>query len=575
MRALFWVVFTALILVRAPSLAQPAGADQGLYAYVGQRILAGEMPYRDAWDQKPPAIHYTYALMYALWPHESIVPATDLIVAGLTAWLIYMLGRRLGGPGAGMLAAVLFLLYTNPALTRLGGVRIRAQCEVFIALFATLALTIVHRTCADDDELYRRGIRGMTLAGMLFGVAFFYKYNAGIYLVVGMIATLLWSETADEGATIGARIREALPRLAALVFGFAVVVALGVLWFARAHALRDLYDATIGYNLFYSGETYANRLQMLTYLITFPVQHARLDALWFLGGLGAAWLVLRAWRTPAALVLALWVGAACVSIAVNGSRGLPQYFLQAGAPLALAAAVAFVQVWRRLTMTGRLAMVVILTVAAWRITGLEKAVDYTAYDLHYLTGGLTREQYLSRFGERASDDKYSALAVHELAQHFRVDWPTRERVLLFGFSQGALVEAHRVSATRFFWSRPVIVGFNAGKPGYGVEGMLEELARNRPVEVVLQRHDWDPDGPDSASFFLGDPRLMDWLRENYEPAGELGNFLLYRRKADFAWDSPHPGPLPAAGGARGQESAPRVAATTGAAEARVAGARIG
>src|SRR6266545_3425177 len=190
MRALFWVVFTALILVRAPSLAQPAGADQGLYAYVGQRILAGEMPYRDAWDQKPPAIHYTYALMYALWPHESIVPATDLIVAGLTAWLIYMLGRRLGGPGAGMLAAVLFLLYTNPALTRLGGVRIRAQCEVFIALFATLALTIVHRTCADDDELYRRGIRGMTLAGMLFGVAFFYKYNAGIYLVVGMIATL-------------------------------------------------------------------------------------------------------------------------------------------------------------------------------------------------------------------------------------------------------------------------------------------------------------------------------------------------------------------------------------------------
>ena len=28
--------------VRVPSLAQPAGADQGLYAYVGQRILAGE-----------------------------------------------------------------------------------------------------------------------------------------------------------------------------------------------------------------------------------------------------------------------------------------------------------------------------------------------------------------------------------------------------------------------------------------------------------------------------------------------------------------------------------------------------
>jgi 4-amino-4-deoxy-L-arabinose transferase-like glycosyltransferase len=517
MRALFWGLFAALLLVRVPTVAQPAGADQGLYAYVGQRILAGEMPYRDAWDQKPPAIHYTYALMYAIWPHDAIVPATDLLVAALTAWLIYVLGRRLGGPGAGMLAAVLFLVYTNPTLSRLGGVRIQAQCEVFIALLATAGLAVIHRT---------RGTRGMVLAGVLFGIAFFYKYNAGIYLIVGMLATLAWSE---------ARVREAMPRLLALVGGFAVVFVIGLLWFARGHALRDLYDATIGYNLFYSGETYANRLEMLTYLVTFPVQRARVDALWFLGGLGAAWLLLRARQTPATLVLALWVGAACVSIAVNGSRGLPQYFLQAGAALALAAAVAFTQVWHRLTPIGRVAIVVVLTVCAWRVTGLEKAVDYTAYDLRYLmgVGGMTREQYLSRFGERASDDKYSALAVRELAQHLDIGVPTQERILLFGFSPGALVQSHRISATRFFWSRPVIVGFNNGKPGYGVEGLLQELSRTRPVEVVLQRRDWEY-GPDSATFFLGDPRLLDWLRENYEPAGELGNFLLYRRKPELA-----------------------------------------
>jgi hypothetical protein len=34
------------------------------------------------------------------------------------------------------------------------------------------------------------------------------------------------------------------------------------------------------------------------------------------------------------------VAAACLSIAVNGSRGLPQYFLQAGPALALAFGVA-------------------------------------------------------------------------------------------------------------------------------------------------------------------------------------------------------------------------------------------
>ncbi len=535
MRALFWVVFVVLLVVRLPSLAQPAGADQSLYAYVGQRILAGELPYRDAWDQKPPAIHYTYAVMWAVWPHDAVVPATDLLVAGVTAWLVFLLGRRLGGgsAGAGMLAAVLFLIYTNPALQRLGGVRIRAQCEVFIAMFVTAAFALVHRTCAGDDELFRRGMRGMTLAGALFGIAFVYKYNAGIYLIVGLIATLLWTDTADEGATLAERVKESLPRMLWLCVGFGVVVALFLLWFARARALRELYDATIGYNLFYSGETYTSRLQMLTYLVTFPIQHARIEALWFLGGLGAAWLALRAWRTPATLVLALWVAAACISIAVNGSRGLPQYFVQAGPALALAAGVAFTQLWPRLTAVGRVAMVVVLAVAAYRITDFDKVIDYTSYDAKYLAGRMTRDQYLSRFGERASDDKYSALAVQELAQHFAQDAPTRETVLLFGFSPGALVQSHRVSATRFFWSRPVIVGFNAGKPGYGVNGMLEELIRNRPLEVVLQRHDWEY-GPDSASFFLGDPRLLDWLRENYEPAGELGNFLLFRRKPDLA-----------------------------------------
>jgi 4-amino-4-deoxy-L-arabinose transferase-like glycosyltransferase len=536
MRALFWLLFVVLLLVRLPSLAQPAGGDQGLYAYVGQRILAGELPYRDAWDQKPPAIHYTYALMWAIWPHDSIVPATDLVVAGVTGWLVFLLGRRLGGDAAGASSALLFLIYTNPTLQRLGGVRIRAQCEVFIAMFVTAALALVHRTCAGDETLFRRGVRGMSVAGALLGIAFVYKYNAGIYLIVGLIATLLWTETSDEGASLGERIRESLPRMIALCVGFGVVVALFLLWFARARALRDLYDATIGYNLFYSGETYTSRLQMLTYLVTFPIQHARIEALWFLGGLGAALLAVRAWQraNQATLVLTVWVAAACISIAVNGSRGLPQYFVQAGPALALAAGVAFAQLWPRLTSAGRVAMVLVLAIAAWRITSFEKAVDYTAYDLNYLAGHMTREQYLSRFGERASDDKYSALAIHELAQHLAADAGSREKVLLFGFSPDALVQAHRVSATRFFWSRPVIVGFNNGKPGYGVNGMLEELIRNRPLEVVLQRHDWDPDGPDSASFFLGDPRLIDWLRENYEPAGELGNFLLYRRRPDYA-----------------------------------------
>jgi hypothetical protein len=174
-------------------------------------------------------------------------------------------------------------------------------------------------------------------------------------------------------------------------------------------------------------------------------------------------------------------------------------------------------------------LIALLSVGAARVTSFDKAIDYTAYDLRAWTGALTREQYLSRFGERASGDKYSALAIHELAQHLRRNVPADQRVLLFGFSPGALVQSQKVSATRFFWSRPVIVGFNEGEAVYGVSGLIEELDRHRPIEVILQQHDWDPDGPDSSTYFLGQPRLAEWLRARYEAKGELGNFLIYRR----------------------------------------------
>src|SRR5512137_1754587 len=90
----FAALLVALLLVRLPSVVQPAGGDQGIYAYVGQSILRGEVPYRDAWDQKPPGVHLTYAAMLGAWRGDSVVPAADLVAAGLVAMLLVRVGRR-------------------------------------------------------------------------------------------------------------------------------------------------------------------------------------------------------------------------------------------------------------------------------------------------------------------------------------------------------------------------------------------------------------------------------------------------------------------------------------------------
>ncbi len=520
-----WLLLAGLLAIRIPSLVQPAGADQALYAYVGQRILAGDVPYRDAWDQKPPAVHLTYAALIALWPHESVVAGADLVVAALTALALVALGSRLSSyAGAGVTAAALFLLLGNPAFGRLGGVRVRAQCEVFIALAIGAALLAVWR--ATDTPRRHRG--WLLAAGALVGLAALFKYNAVVYGLP--VASVLVLRRTD-----GATWRNVVADAGVLIAGAVVPIVVVLAWMTGAGALKDLYFATIDYNLRYSGETYPSRLAMVEYLVTFPIRQARLDSLWFLGGLGSAALIAVAIarrrgreRWPL-LVAPIWVAAACLAIAINGSRGLPQYFLQAGAPLALAAGVAAAWCWRRVRPLWRALAAGLLVMAVLRIGNFTKVADATAYDLAHMRGETSRREYLSRFGRANSGDKYSAEAVADLATYLRDRTGANDRVLIFGFSPWALVGSGRVSATRFFWSRPVIIGFQGDRPGYGVEGLIGELNRDHPPLVVLQERDWDPDGPNSADFFLANPRLSAWLRDGYEPAGRMHNFQLWQR----------------------------------------------
>src|SRR5262245_7445629 len=43
------------------------GRDQGIYATVADSMLRGGMPYRDAWDFKPPGIFVVYAATRAVF----------------------------------------------------------------------------------------------------------------------------------------------------------------------------------------------------------------------------------------------------------------------------------------------------------------------------------------------------------------------------------------------------------------------------------------------------------------------------------------------------------------------------
>ena len=519
-----------LVALRIPSLTHPAGGDQSLYLYSGQRILAGDTPYLDVWDQKPPGIMFVYAALWRIWPHESVVAAADLVAAALTAWLLVVLGRRLFSASVGMGTAAVFLLLGDPSLQRLGGLNVRAQCETFIVLAVALALVLVTAP--------RRRSWHLVLGGASFAVACWLKYNAIAYaLPLALALVFRGPHGADEP-------KRPWPPLALVAVGIGGVALMGLGHFAVRGALGDLWRATIGYNLQYSGETYGSPLGPLAYLFTMPVARARVDVLWFFGLAGAAVLALRSRGQSATLVLA-WIVAVVVSIGVNGARGLPQYFIQAPPALALAATAGLALAWPQ--RPWRLAALVVLVAGLWRVGseptpfwqprlgGLPSIASNLAIDVPALTGRTNPRDHLARFSREDGGGKFPTVAVADLAARVRETTSADDPVLVFGFAGGGvLARAERVSASRFFWSRPVVVEFAREVPGYGSTGLLEELRRRRPAVVVLQRHDWrlgEPGVPNSVEFFMANPPLRQWLESGYTLEEDGAAFVVWRRRS--------------------------------------------
>jgi hypothetical protein len=525
MRHAAWILLIVLVVVRLPSLVQPAGADQDLYAYVGQEIARGGLPYVDAWDQKPPAIHYTYALLYALWPSASVVPAADLLAAVLVAWLLMRLERRMTG-GPGFTAATVFLALGNPAFSRFGGMWLRAQCETFIALAVAGAMVLLHIVTHSAGSNRTRTWTLRLLAGVLIGLAAAFKYNAAVYGVAALAAAAAWRH--GRRGTGPAWLADWVRDAAGLAAGAALPIALIAARFVAAGAWDDLWQATVAYNLLYSGETYGTAGDVLRYAVTFPVRQARVDGLWLVGGLGCLVLLTRVRRDPGALAALAWVAAACAAIVVNGGRGLPQYFVQANPALATAAALGAWHVYKasRSPWTVSIAAAVVL-LALTRVVPLKKAVDATMFDARHAAGAIPRDEYLARFGGQRPTDKHVPAAVRRLGQYLAAHSAPSETVFVCGFAQGALVQSHRRSASRFFWSRPLVVGFNEGKPGYGAAGLLGDLRRARPAVVVLQVNDWQMEGTDSAGYFMSRPALANWLESAYDRQPDLDNFRIW------------------------------------------------
>lgn len=523
-----WILLlVALVVARLPAVVEPAGSDQSLYMYVADRVLEGGAPYVDAWDQKPPGVFFVYAAIRSIWPAASAVAFADTIASAATALALFVVGWRVLGRHMAFVSAGTFLLLGHPSIHRLSGLYVRGQSEVFIALAITASLALAWRR--------QPGRHHLVAAGLAFGVAVWLKYNAAAYLLPLAVALALPPD--------GAR-RSWRPVATSLLWigTGATLVSAGFLAYLAAHgAIGAWWRATIDYNLAYSRETYtAGPWGAARYLVTLPVGRMGADMLWYLGGVGVVVSALGAFRRqrPAATLAVSWMTAAVLSIAANGARDLPQYFVQAGPALAFSFAVGLGSLRGGRRPLAWLTAVLILlglwrvgtdapSLAGMRWAGLPEAVRNIAADVAFARGRVDRRDFLARY---KGAQKYDALESDDLAAHIRATTSPADRIYVFGFAPAVYLESHRLSASRFFWSRPVVLEFAAERPQYGSQGLLTDLERNRPAIVALQKRDWAPGEPNSEAFFTTHARLGAWLRNGYALDRDTAFFSVWRRR---------------------------------------------
>jgi hypothetical protein len=177
-----WAAVGAILLIvaceRSHLLNVPLERDEGEYAYAGQLILQGAAPYDQVYNMKMPGIYAAYAGIMALFGQSCAgIHLGLLIVNGATIVLVFLLGRRLAGPPAGVFAAAAFAVMSL-AQSVLG---IFAHAEHFVILFALAGILLLIRA------MDRNSVTLLFAASVLLGIGFLMKqHGTGFILFAGL-----------------------------------------------------------------------------------------------------------------------------------------------------------------------------------------------------------------------------------------------------------------------------------------------------------------------------------------------------------------------------------------------------
>lgn len=455
------ILFT--MLLRGLAIEEPFERDLMVYAVVAQGWLEGLSLYSGAWDHKPPAIYFVYALALFVFGQNAVA----IFVVGVATFVVTLLGvksvaQQLAGPRAGYAAVLVWAIVGNDPILQAQ----QPNVEVFVNACLIWALALLVPVAKTPKKL-----SNIVGAGVLLFVATMFKQIA-VFPALTIALWLAYLSVGRQASNAGMFLWGAVKP----VILFALPGLLGWLAVFLGYYANGNFDEFL-YGAFAYNQSYAGSLLQNFYKLAFrAVSHPLYVTIFFFSMVLAG-----AMRDKNTGLLIVGVGFGLVAMIAAPGNNFPHYYQF----LLLVVTVGGGLVLARLASPREILVAVcVLFAPVWVSFGYFTSGDRIAsvkYGAHAHGGESVEAKKVGRWLERNA--------------------PQDTRMFHWGAHPGVYFWSGYLNRSRFSYSFPLMLGPRASE---FTEDVLEDLLLNPPEIVVI-----------STNMIGHEHQLSVFLNENY------------------------------------------------------------
>jgi hypothetical protein len=436
----FWLTTLAVLIffvLRFPSLFEPLWyGDEGIYQVIGNSLNHGKLLYSQVFDNKPPFLYWTYAILQS---DQFSVRFTSLMFGIFAVIIFFLLSKKLFSGNKNtyipFLTTFIFaILFGLPTLE--GNI---ANAENFMLLPIILSAFLI----VNQKKLFT--------AGLLLGVAFLFKIVAVFDLSAFLIFYLILNFD-----SLKKRIK-----ISKILSGFFIPIILVTLYFMLNGAFIDFAKATLVNNISYVG--YGNKIGSLPILLFIKLILLVIFSMFI--------FVKKKSINNSALFILIWFAFSLFN-AFFSQRPYTHYLLVLTPSLSLMIGLILFENKYQKQIALLFIIGIFLTTKIFGIPNFGKSINYYRNYISYATGRKTTTSYQAFFDRNTPFD-------YEIARYIRPKLGTSDTIFVWGNNAQLYQLVGVVAPTKY------VVAYHITNYKDGPTTTREEIITSKPKFIII------------------------------------------------------------------------------------------